>query len=73
MAKVQVELNVPGVLKDEPLFYQIIKGFDLLVNIHEASFSTAVGWAIITLDGEDKEIKRLFEFLKENNIQVTSR
>lgn len=60
---VEVELNFPGKLKEEPIFYYIIKNFDVVVNIREASFSTEMGWGIVKFEGEEAELKRLFDYL----------
>lgn len=73
MKKVEVELTFPGELKDEPIFYQIIKKFNIVPNILEASFSTEMGWAIVTFEGEEQEITRLFEFLRSKNINISVR
>ena len=73
MKKVEVELTFPGELKDEPIFYQIIKKFNIVPNILEASFSTEMGWAIVTFEGEEQEITRLFEFLRSKNININVR
>jgi hypothetical protein len=66
----EVELNIPIEYKDEPFFCYIIRNFDITVRIIEASFSTEMGWAIVSFEGKDKEMNRLFDFLKEKNIDV---
>ena len=71
--KIDVELIFPGELKDEPIFYYIIKNFDVIPNILEASFSTEMGWAIITIEGEEKEIERLFDYLKSKRVKINPR
>jgi len=69
----EVELIIPGDLKDEPIFYYIIKNFDVIPNIMEASFSTEMGWAIVRFEGEDKELEKLFNFLKEKGVRINLR
>ncbi len=69
----EVELNIPIEYKNEPFFCYIIKNFDITVRIIEASFSTEIGWAIVLFEGKEKEMNRLFDFLKEKNIEVTFR
>jgi ABC-type methionine transport system ATPase subunit len=69
----QVELNIPSTFKDEPIFYHIIKNFDVIPNIIEASFSTEMGWAVVNFEGELQELERLFNFLAEKNVEVTFR
>ncbi|MCM8831530.1 MAG: NIL domain-containing protein [Candidatus Omnitrophica bacterium] len=70
--KKKVELNIPSDFKDKPFFYQIIKNFDVIPKIIEASFSTKMGWAIVEFEGSKEELERLFEYLERNGIQITS-
>ena len=73
MKSVEVELTFPGELKDEPIFYHIIKKFNVVPNILEASFSTEMGWAIVDFEGDDAEITKLFEFLRSRGISINVR
>lgn len=73
MAKVTVELTFPGELKKEPVIYYIARDFKIIPNIIEASFSTSMGWAILTLEGEKGELDRLFEYLKKKDITIRNR
>ena len=73
MNKVTVELTFPGELKEEPIIYYIGRDFKIIPNIIEASFSTTMGWAILTLEAEKDEIDRLFEYLRKKNITVKVR
>jgi len=73
MAIKEVELNIPGRFKDEPIFYYLVKNFKVIPSIIEASFSTEMGWAILRLEGEDKELERLFKFLKQKGVEVSFR
>lgn len=69
----EVELTIPGDLKDKPIFYTIIKNFSVIPNIIEASFSTDMGWAIVSIEGEEEEINKLFEFLRGKGVRVILR
>lgn len=71
--EVELELNFPGDLKGEPVFYHIIKKFDIIPNILEASFSTDMGWAIVTFAGDEKEIDQLLAYLKKTGVSFTHR
>lgn len=73
MAIREVELNIPGDCKDEPIFYHIIKKFDIIPNIIEASFSTEMGWAIVSFKGSQKDLDKLFTFLQEKGVEITIR
>lgn len=68
-----IELNIPVKLKDEPVIYNIYKDFDLIPNIIEASFSSEIGWAIISLEGSKEELDRLCLFLRDKEIEVRER
>ena len=71
--KIQVELTFPADLKDEPVLYQMGRNFKVIPNVLEASFSTEMGWTIITLEGEEAEINRLFDYLKTKNVTIERR
>ena len=73
MAKVEVELIFPKELTHEPVIYQIVKNFEIIPTIIEASFSTDMGWAYLILEGKEKELARLFEYLKEKRVTVNKR
>jgi ABC-type methionine transport system ATPase subunit len=73
MATKEVELTIPGTFKEEPIFYYIIKNFNVVPNIIEASFSTEMGWAIVRVEGEEEELKKLFNFLTEKGVQINVR
>ena len=67
------ELTMPKEYKDEPIFYQVVKNFEVIPTIIEASFSTDIGWAYVKLEGEEDEIARLFDYLKSKNIIADKR
>ena len=69
----KVELIIPGNLKDEPIFYYIIKNFKVIPNVMEASFSTEMGWVVARIEGKDAELDRLFKALREKGIRVNPR
>ncbi len=71
--KIQVELTFPADLKDEPVLYNMGRNFKVIPNVLEASFSTEMGWTIITLEGEEAEINRLFDYLKTKNVTIERR
>jgi len=51
MAKIKIEITIPSGLKEEPIIYHIVKNYKVIPTIVEASFSTEMGWAILTLEG----------------------
>ncbi|MFH1767767.1 MAG: NIL domain-containing protein [Candidatus Omnitrophota bacterium] len=70
MAIINIELTIPGDLKDTPIFYHIIKNFDVIPSIKEASFSTEMGWAIVCFKGRKKELERMLEYLKKKGVNI---
>ena len=67
--KTKAELTFPGELKEEAIICYLCKEFDIVLNIVEASFSTSVGWAILVLEGEEGELKKAFDYLKDKGIK----
>ncbi|MFH1577552.1 MAG: NIL domain-containing protein [Candidatus Omnitrophota bacterium] len=68
--QVAVGLTFPGTLKDEGVICFLCKKFNVNINIVEASFSTASGWAIIGIEGEESEINKVFQHLKNRDISI---
>jgi len=69
----EVELIIPGDLKNEPVFYYIIEHFKVIPNIMEASFSTEMGWAIVRFEGKEKELEKMFKFLEDKGVRINFR
>lgn len=69
----KLELFIPGELKEQPVIFQMIKEFDIKVKIIEASFSAESGWALLIVDGEKPELKRLLDSLIEKGIKIELR
>jgi len=63
-------LTFPGELKDESVICHLCKKFQIELIIIEASFSVARGWAILEFKGEEEEIKKVFEYLKQKRINI---
>ncbi len=71
--KIKAEFIFPGTLKDKPIIWHVSKNFDVIVKILEASFSTDTGWAILILDGSEKEIKKTFNYLSGKGIEIKNK
>jgi hypothetical protein len=70
MSKIKVELTFPPELKNKPVFYNIGKDYSVVPNILEASFSTDMGWALVTLEGDKEELDRLFDYLRAMRVDI---
>ncbi|MFA4993463.1 MAG: NIL domain-containing protein [Candidatus Omnitrophota bacterium] len=65
-----IGLTFPGALQDESIICYLCKKFEINLNIIEASFSMDAGWSILTVEGQQDEIKRAFEYLAEKGVKV---
>ena len=68
--KLKVELTFPESLRDIPVIYNLGHEFKIIPNIIEASFSTKTGWAILVLEGEEKEVNKSLEYLKNKKVVI---
>ncbi|MDD5561748.1 MAG: NIL domain-containing protein [Candidatus Omnitrophica bacterium] len=67
---ISIGLTFPGTLQDESIICYLCKKFDISLNIIEASFSMEAGWSILTIEGQEDEIKRAFEYLAGKGVKV---
>ena len=68
--KMSIGLTFPGTLQDESIICYLCKKFEVDLNIIEASFSMEAGWSILTIEGQQEEVKRAFEYLAEKGVKV---
>ena len=68
--EIAIGLTFPGVLKDEAVISYLCKNFEINLKIIEASFSTSSGWAFLKIEGKEKEIQRVFEYLADKGVQI---
>lgn len=71
--RITAELTFPRELKQRPVFYEMVKKFDVVPTIIEASFSSSTGWAYVTLEGEEEVINTLINYLESLNVIVDRR
>ena len=65
-----IGLTFPGSLKDESVISYVCKNFNIDLKIIEASFSMSSGWAILKIEGNEKEIKKVFDYLTSKDVQI---
>ena len=70
MAKRQVMFTFPTELIREPLIFQIGIKFNLVPNIRRADISEAKGWAVLELEGAEKDIEDGIAWLTQKGIRV---
>jgi len=73
MEGINVELFIPGELKERPIICDMVREFKIDMKILEASFSTESGWAYLIINGETSETDRLFSYLKDIGIETKIR
>lgn len=70
MRELKIRLIYPPSLINIPVIHQLIKRFDLTVNIYRAEINTDHGWLEILISGETEELDRAFSWLREQGIEV---
>jgi L-aspartate semialdehyde sulfurtransferase ferredoxin len=65
-----VRLTYPAHLLDVPVINQLIREFDLTVNILRAQVSPQEGWVNLHLTGNTSAIVQAIDWLTEKNIEV---
>jgi len=67
---VKLKLIYPEDKIKEPILSKVCKNFNIEINIRKANVQESIGWLELELSGEDEEIKKAMDFLKENGIEV---
>jgi ABC-type methionine transport system ATPase subunit len=70
MAEQSVRLTYPPSLLKTPIIYQLIRQYDVTVNILRAQLSQEQGWLVIHLSGEERMVNDAITWLKAQGIQV---
>lgn len=69
-----VKLTFAGATTEQPVISQIIKQFDVIINIVHGKISTTTGGSLGTLfvhiDGDKQQIQQALQFLKQHEIQM---
>ncbi len=66
----RAHLTYPPHLTDQPLIYELIKKFDVVVNILEANVTPQEGWLLVAVRGEEQVIKEGLEWMSAQGIEV---
>ena len=73
MTKKMVHLTFPETLIQEPVIYQLGHKFNVVTSIFRASVGEEDAWLVLGMDGEEEEILRSMEFLRDLGILVEER
>jgi ABC-type methionine transport system ATPase subunit len=70
MMKTRVKLTFPHNLIKEPVIFTMAKQFNVMPNIRRARVTETVGEMVLELEGEDENLEKGINFLKEKGIEV---
>lgn len=65
-----IRLIYPSTMVNVPVIYQLIRSFDVIVNIVGAEISGPQGWIEISISGEEVAIREAITWLKDQGIQT---
>jgi ABC-type methionine transport system ATPase subunit len=65
-----LRLNYPQTLARQPVITQLIRKFDVTVNIQQAQMTLDEAWLEIALSAEQSEFDRALDWLKQEGITV---
>lgn len=71
MAKKLVHLVFPQHLIKEPVIWKLGKDFEVITNVRRANVTKDFGWVDLELEGEDSEIEKAIDDLKNKGIGVS--
>ena len=57
-------------LVKQPLLYQLNRKFDVVINIRGASVTDEGGFLALELEGEEPEVDRVLQYLKDTGVEV---
>jgi hypothetical protein len=70
MVKKRVKFTFPKELITEAVIYNLGKKFEIVTNIRRADVREDMGWVVLELDGDEKEITRGLDWVTETGVRV---
>jgi ABC-type methionine transport system ATPase subunit len=68
--KRRVKLTFPPHLIKEPVIFTMAKQFNVMPNIRRARVTETAGEMVLELDGEEENLSKGIQFLKERGVEV---
>lgn len=71
--KHSIRIQIPQALHQEPIIYQLITDYHLVVNIKAAILdqkASGGGWFDLTLDGDSSQIRTALEYLSRVGVEI---
>ena len=69
-AGARVKLTFPEHLIRQPIIARLVREFDVLPNIRRANVEEHTGWIICELGGDDANVERAVDWLRDLGVQV---
>ena len=69
-AAARVKLTFPEHLIRQPIIARLVREFDVLPNIRRANVEEHTGWIICELGGDDANVERAVDWLRDLGVQV---
>ena len=70
MANVRIKFTFVEQLIKEPIIWKLAKEFDIITNIRRADVTDERGWVILELEGEQDEIERGLDWVRDQSVRV---
>ena len=70
MGTQRVKFTFMTQLVKEPVIYRLGQEFNLVTNIRRADVREDMGWVVLELDGDDKEIQRGLDWVAAIGVRV---
>jgi ABC-type methionine transport system ATPase subunit len=67
----RIHLDFPKSLITEPLIWRVGREFEVMTNIRRANVDHESGWVDLGLEGDDEEIEKAIQFLKDKGVGVS--
>ncbi len=68
--KSRLWLMYPSRLVERPVIYELVKNFEVITSIRQASITPEVGIVSLELEGDREEIKKAIAWLEEIGVKV---
>jgi ABC-type methionine transport system ATPase subunit len=66
----KIHLTYPPHLVDQPVIYEFIRKFDVMVNILEANVTRQEAWLLVAVRGEEQVVNECLEWVSAQGIEV---
>ena len=70
MTKKRSKFTFPPDLVTQPIIYNLGKNFEIVTNIRRADVTENQGWVILELEGDEGEIDRGLEWVRDSGVRV---